>query len=75
MSNNVNTDILERASEMVEFWEGTVNAELIKMALDSNDLEQVRISTVNAEADASRQVMNGYNVLPSNDVTTENGVF
>lgn len=68
MSNNVNTDILERAAEMVGYWDGTIHAELIKVALNSNDLEQVRFNVVKAEADAARQEMHGYNVLQESEV-------
>lgn len=64
MSNNVNQELLERAAEMVEYWEGTLHAELIRYALDSNDLDQVRQQVVLAEGEAARQEIYGYDVLP-----------
>jgi len=41
MSNQVNTDLLERVAELMEYWEGTMHAKLLQQALDSNDLEQL----------------------------------
>lgn len=42
MSNEVNTKLFERASEMIDYWSGTLHAKLIEGALDSNDLEALR---------------------------------
>lgn len=63
MSNNVNDELLDRASEMVGYWEGTLHAELIRFALDSGDLEAVREHTVAAEGEAARQEIYGGDLL------------
>lgn len=64
MSNNTNSEILERAAEMVGYWEGTLHAELIRYALDQNDLDLVSQYTLQAEAEAAEQEMNGYDLVP-----------
>lgn len=63
MSTNANDEILERASEMVGYWEGTLHAELIQHALNSGDLDLVRQHTIEAEAEAARQEIYGADVL------------
>lgn len=55
MSNQVNDTILDRAQEMVEYFEGKLPAKLILDALDKNDLYLVMEQTLKAEAEASRQ--------------------
>ena len=70
MSNNSNTELLERAAEMVEFWEGTLIADEVRRALNSNDLELVWQVVTSAEAEASRQEMYGYDVVPTNESDT-----
>lgn len=64
MSNNTNSELLDRAAEMVDYWEGTLHAELIRKALDENDLEQVLKATANAEAEASMQETFGTGDIP-----------
>lgn len=64
MSNNVNTDLLERAAEMVEFWEGNKIADEVQSALNSNDLDLVRKYTLDAEAEAARREIHGYGLMP-----------
>lgn len=59
MSNNANDEILDRAAEMIDYWEGTLHAELIRADLDSGDLDKVRYDTQMAEAEASRQEIYG----------------
>ena len=39
MSNQANTDLLERVEELMGYWEGTMHEKLLRQALDSNDLE------------------------------------
>lgn len=70
MSNNVNTDLLERAAEMVAFWEGNKIADEVQSALDSNDLELVWQVVTSAEAEAARQEMYGYDAVPTNESDT-----
>lgn len=63
MSNTTNELLLERAAEMVDYWEGTLHARIILQALDTGDLDLVRQHVVEAEAEASRQEMYGGDVL------------
>ena len=63
MSNQVNTELLERAADMVEYFESKLPAQLIQKALDSGDLDMVRQYVAEAEAMAAEQEMNGYDVF------------
>jgi len=63
MSNQVNTELLERAADMVEYFESKLPAQLIQKALDSGDLDMVRQYVAEAEAMAAEQEMNGYEVF------------
>jgi hypothetical protein len=67
MSNQVNDQLLERAAEMVEYWEGTLHARIIRHALDTNDLDEVRVAVADAEAEAARQEVYGYGLLPERE--------
>jgi hypothetical protein len=49
MSNQANTDLLERVEELMEYWEGTLHEKLLRQALDSNDLEQLAYIARQAE--------------------------
>ena len=69
MSNNSNTDLLERAAEMVAFWEGNKIADEVQDALNSNDLEFVWQVVTSAEADAARETMYNYNAVPSEEMS------
>lgn len=55
MSTDANVQLLERASEMVTYFEGKLPAKLIEKALEENDLEQLHKYVIEAEATASRQ--------------------
>lgn len=55
MSNNVNTQLFERAAEMIDYWTGTLHDRLIQRALDSNDLEALDYHVRNAEAEMRLQ--------------------
>lgn len=52
MSNNVNTDLLEEARELADFWAGTMHASILEDLIKSNDLEALREAVVSARADA-----------------------
>ncbi len=41
MSNNINTELFERAAECISYFEGKLPAELIQKDLDNNDLESL----------------------------------
>ena len=65
MSDNNNTSLLDRASEMVEYFEGKLPAKLILMALDKNDLDLVRKYTLQAEALVAEQQIYGQGLVPN----------
>jgi hypothetical protein len=50
MSNEINTRLFERASEMIDYWTGTMHAKLIQNSLDMNDLEQLEADVKRAES-------------------------
>lgn len=52
MSNNVNVELYERASRMIDYWEGTLHAKLIEHALGLEDLDQLNEAVSQAEATA-----------------------
>ena len=55
MSNTVNDNLLDRASDMVDYWSGTIHAKLILKALDSNDLDELKRHVAIAEKQAANQ--------------------
>lgn len=55
MSNEVNTRLLERASEMIDYWEGTMHARILERDIASNDLEALQYHVAQAEAECSRE--------------------
>jgi hypothetical protein len=63
MSNTTNDLLFERAAEMVDYWEGTLHAKVIHLAMETGDLDLLRQHVVEAEAEASRQEMYGGDVL------------
>lgn len=62
MSNQVNVELLERASEMIDYWVGTQYAEQIEMLLGMNDLEQLQVVVNEAY-----QAMFQEEYFPNND--------
>lgn len=62
MSNQINTDLIERAQDVMTYFEGTDLETAILNNLDRNDLDMVRELVVNAEAEISRQEFNRYDV-------------
>lgn len=62
MSVDTNTELLERAAEMIDYWEGTLHARLIEADIDSGDLESLRYHVTVAEGQASQQeIMSSQN--------------
>lgn len=58
MSNNVNTNLLERAQEAIEYFEGTTTAKILRMHLEDNDLESLHHAVKQAEGEIFRQEFN-----------------
>lgn len=63
MSNQVNETLLTRASEMREYWVGSLWERLIEHAVESNDLEAVQRLVKEAEAEMRIQEDNPVDPL------------
>jgi len=55
MSEEVNTLLLERAAEMLDYYEGTTIAKVIQADLDRDDLESLYMHVCKAEAQAAQE--------------------
>lgn len=53
MSNASNVRLLERAAEMMDFWEGTPWAEKLEALIDQNDLGELNHMVILAESEAT----------------------
>ena len=58
MSNQVNTQLYERASEMIEFWTNTQHAQRIEYIMTLNDLDELEKAVREAESEAYRELKN-----------------
>jgi hypothetical protein len=54
MSNNVNEELLERASECIDYFGGTTIGKILESDLDSNDLTALVTHVAIAEAQMSQ---------------------
>lgn len=61
MSNYANTLLYERAAEMIDFWTGTPWADAIEAATNRGNLDNLHIVVCDAEAEAARQEIHGFN--------------
>lgn len=52
MSNTVNTNLIEEARELAEFWTGTMHEAILNNLVESNDLDGLREAVVSARQDA-----------------------
>lgn len=55
MSQEYNERLLERAAEMIDYWEGTPMARVLENDIKANDLEQLNVHVFQAEGEASRE--------------------
>jgi hypothetical protein len=55
MSKEQNTLLLERASEQIDYWTGTMHARVIEADIDRDDLEALREHVVQAEREMAIQ--------------------
>lgn len=62
MSNNINSVLFDRASEMITYFEGKLPAKVIEADLDRNDLEALQVHVANAEAVAAQEQMHGWEI-------------
>lgn len=63
MSQQVNTELFERASEMIDYFEGKVPPKIIEQDLKDNNLESLQFHVAEAEAMASQQEFNSADVF------------
>lgn len=63
MSNSANTELLERAAGMIDFWEGTIIAEVIESDVANNDLEGLMAHVNDAEAQAAEEELHSNDAL------------
>lgn len=54
MSVETNSQLLDRAAEMIEFWTGTALSKVLQADIERNDLDALRGHVNQAEAQASR---------------------
>lgn len=62
MSHQVNDRLMERASEMMGEYEGTMVEDAIAKAIADNDLERLEYLVIESEAETSRQEFNTYDI-------------
>lgn len=55
MSEQSNVELLERAAEMIDYFEGTVVAKVIEKNMEDNDLDALAANVNKAEAEASQE--------------------
>lgn len=63
MSTQVNTDLLERAKEMADYWVGTPIQRVIDEYIKTNELDLLRKTVIEAEALASQEEFYGYDLV------------
>ena len=71
MSNQVNTQLYERASEMIEFWTGTQHAQRIEYIMSLNDLDELERAVREAESEAYREIKNEAYSEAQDEMTPE----
>lgn len=55
MSNQANTQLMERAQEAMEYWTGTMHERVLQRDIDSGDVEALRYHLVEAEREMAIQ--------------------
>lgn len=63
MSQSTNDKLLERAYEMIEYWQGTVQARKIEFYLYRNDLENLRHAVQEAEAATAQEDFHSAGII------------
>lgn len=54
MSNENNSQLFERASDMITYFEGTVVAKVIEKNMEDNDLDALAVNVLKAENQVSQ---------------------
>ena len=68
MSNQANTNLLERAAEACNYFEGTIVEKAIHNNLNRGDMEMVQYLVQEAEAEMSRQEFHNRDELPEREM-------
>lgn len=63
MSNQINTELLERASDVIDYFEGKVLAEVIEKDLDTNDLGALVAHVAIGEAQMAQQEFEASDII------------
>lgn len=58
MSNLTNDNLMERAQEVIDYFEGTAVAKILRMHLEDKDLESLHYAVKEAEGEIFRQEFN-----------------
>lgn len=74
MSNEINTQLLARAHEQMEYWTGTMWERMIQRDIDESDLESLNYHVTHAEAEMSMQEDMPDPHNPSDDATVVSDV-
>lgn len=61
MSTQVNTQLLERAADCIDYFDGKMPAKLIEKDLETNDLESLLVHVTQAEKMIMEQESNDCN--------------
>lgn len=67
MEDNINDNLIERAEDVMAYFEGTDLETAIQNNIERGDLEMVRELVVNAEAEMARQEFFNDNILSDRD--------
>ena len=63
MSHTVNNQLIERAQECAEYWEGTTIAGVIRQQLEANDLEGLWHTVTLAEGQMAQEEIMGADLV------------
>lgn len=63
MEDEVNTELFERAAEMITYFEGKLPAQVLEADLASNDLEALYRHVTDAEALAAQEEFEAADIL------------
>lgn len=64
MYDNLEPEIRDRVSKMMEYWSGTLHTRLLQRALDENDMEAIKYHLREAEAEYSLQEDDYITTMP-----------
>lgn len=62
MSNSSNDNLLQRAADMINYWEGTPISRRLEHYVDENDLQELEQAVTVAEGMAAQEEIFGANI-------------